>query len=239
MWTALLRVGRVHCSTCKKDELVAFSCKKRGFCPSCGARRMAETAAHLVDHVLPDVPYRQWVLSLPYRIRFLCAYDPTCASGVRRILTRTISRHYEERARALGVVAPRSGAVVFAQRFDSALRLNLHYHGIWADGTFTCKFAKPRASFFALSQPTDKDVALLVTTIRKRVLRFLKKRGKRASSCRRSSIRDLRNSRRLAVMSLTRNAPLMADVVLDKPRLRYKNGRYLPIAPICSRLTKD
>ena len=42
-------------------KLVAFSCKRRGFCPSCGARRMAETAVHLVEHVLPEQPIRQWV----------------------------------------------------------------------------------------------------------------------------------------------------------------------------------
>ncbi len=44
---------RAHCVACGKDDLVAFACKRRGFCPSCGARRMADTAAHLVDHVLP------------------------------------------------------------------------------------------------------------------------------------------------------------------------------------------
>jgi ribosomal protein S27E len=54
---------RVRCAECAKEKLVTFSCKKRGFCPSCGARRMAETAAHLVDHVIPPVPVRQWVLS--------------------------------------------------------------------------------------------------------------------------------------------------------------------------------
>ena len=36
---------------------------------------MAETAAHLVDHVLPPVPIRQWVLTVPYRIRYLIAFD--------------------------------------------------------------------------------------------------------------------------------------------------------------------
>ena len=51
--------ARVHCSGCGRDELVAFSCKGRGFCPSCGGRRMADSAAHLVDDVLPDVPIRQ------------------------------------------------------------------------------------------------------------------------------------------------------------------------------------
>ena len=30
---------------------------------------MAETAAHLVDRVIPVVPVRQWVLTLPYPSR--------------------------------------------------------------------------------------------------------------------------------------------------------------------------
>ena len=47
---------RVHCDACGCDRLVAFSCKGRAFCPSCGGRRMADTAAHLVDRVLPEVP---------------------------------------------------------------------------------------------------------------------------------------------------------------------------------------
>src|SRR5690606_17776174 len=56
---------RVKCDSCQAEKLVAFSCKRRGFCPSCGARRMVETAALLVDQVLPRQPIRQWVLSLP------------------------------------------------------------------------------------------------------------------------------------------------------------------------------
>jgi hypothetical protein len=50
---------------CGHDKLLANSRKRRGFCPSCGARRMAQSAAHQVDHVIPHVPVRQWVLSLP------------------------------------------------------------------------------------------------------------------------------------------------------------------------------
>ncbi|MBY8598739.1 transposase zinc-binding domain-containing protein, partial [Escherichia coli] len=53
---------RVRCESCHAEHLVAFSCKRRGFCPSCGARRMAESAALLVDEVLPEQPMRQWVL---------------------------------------------------------------------------------------------------------------------------------------------------------------------------------
>jgi len=50
---------RVRCTSCAEERLVAFSCKTRGFCPSCTSRRMSGTAAHLVGNVLPAVPYRQ------------------------------------------------------------------------------------------------------------------------------------------------------------------------------------
>ena len=89
---AFLRCGilahgfvRVHCDGCGLDRVVAFSCKGRGFCPSCGGRRMADTAAHLVDRVLPEVPVRQWVLSLPFALRYRLAYDAplTCATCSR------------------------------------------------------------------------------------------------------------------------------------------------------------
>ncbi len=58
--------ARVRCRDCGHDEVVAFSCKGRGFCPSCMGTRMADTAAYLVDQVLPEVPIRQWVLSFPW-----------------------------------------------------------------------------------------------------------------------------------------------------------------------------
>jgi hypothetical protein len=61
-----------------------FEAKKRGFCPSCGARRMAETAALLADEVLPERPLRQWVLSLPHALRFLLATAPAALTLVQR-----------------------------------------------------------------------------------------------------------------------------------------------------------
>ncbi len=66
---------RLHCDACGLDRLIPFSCKGRGFCPSCGGRHMADTAAHLVDRVLPRVPVRQWVLSLPFGLRYRLAFD--------------------------------------------------------------------------------------------------------------------------------------------------------------------
>jgi hypothetical protein len=56
---------KLRCAGCGHEKLVAFSCKRRGICPSCGAGHMAETAAWLVDRVISRVPVRQWVLSFP------------------------------------------------------------------------------------------------------------------------------------------------------------------------------
>ena len=50
---------RVACRSCGYERLVPFSCKGRTVCPSCMARRMADTALHLSEQVMPDVPYRQ------------------------------------------------------------------------------------------------------------------------------------------------------------------------------------
>src|SRR5262245_30302437 len=56
---------RLGCDTCHHELLVPFRCKRRGFCPSWAGRRMAPRAAHLVEQVIPWVPTRQWVVSVP------------------------------------------------------------------------------------------------------------------------------------------------------------------------------
>ena len=61
--------ARARCTGCGQGFVVAFSCKGRGVCPSCNGRHMAQTAAHLADHVIPPVPVRQWVISVPKRRR--------------------------------------------------------------------------------------------------------------------------------------------------------------------------
>lgn len=61
---------RLKCQDCQLEKITAFSCKKRGFCPSCCAKRMAEAANHLVENVLPLVPYRQFVITFPFPHRY-------------------------------------------------------------------------------------------------------------------------------------------------------------------------
>ncbi|MBW2543652.1 MAG: transposase zinc-binding domain-containing protein [Deltaproteobacteria bacterium] len=118
---------RLHCDACKLDRLVPFSCKRRGFCPSCGGPRMADTAAHLVDCILPEVPIRQWVLTLPYPLRYRCAYNARLTSQALRAFLRAFFAELRRRARNRWDVARgQCGAVTFIQRFATELRSDAH-----------------------------------------------------------------------------------------------------------------
>jgi hypothetical protein len=90
---------RLHCDACGRDRLLAFSCKGRAVCPSCGGRRMAGTAAHLVDRMIPEVPVRQWVLTLPYPLRYRCAWDARLTSEMLRAFLRALFADQRCRAR--------------------------------------------------------------------------------------------------------------------------------------------
>ncbi len=106
---------RVRCETCYEKRLVAFSCKRRGFCPSCGARRMAESSALLVDEVFPHQPVRQWVLSFPFQLRFLFASRPLITGQVLGIVYRVISMHLVKKA-GYSKKTARTGAVTLIRK---------------------------------------------------------------------------------------------------------------------------
>ena len=65
--------------------------RQRGFRPSCGARRMAESARHRVEEVFGPRPVRQWVLSVPVPLRFLFASKPEAIGPVLAIVHRVIA----------------------------------------------------------------------------------------------------------------------------------------------------
>jgi len=68
--------ARLRCEECRESRVVAFSCKGRGFCPSCMGRRMSATAANLIERVLPPQSgLRQWVLTFPFSWRRRLAQD--------------------------------------------------------------------------------------------------------------------------------------------------------------------
>jgi hypothetical protein len=120
--------ARVRCARCRDELLVGFSCKGRGLCPSCGARRMHDTAAHLVERVLPRVPYRQWVLAFPKWLRPHLARDRPLWSAVQKIFLAAVFAWQRKQARAMGLRRVGTGAVTSSQRAGDSLNLNPHLH---------------------------------------------------------------------------------------------------------------
>jgi hypothetical protein len=173
----LLRLG---CPACGFERLVAFSCKKRGFCPSCLSRRMTDTACHLRERVLPEVPLRQWVCSLPWELRMAVGYDGALCSALMGAFVEEVQRSYRWRAkRALGlssVELAHTGAVTFIQRFDSALRLNPHAHTLSLDGVYV-RNDDGELTFHPLPPPSAAEVAEVAQATARRAVRLLELRA--------------------------------------------------------------
>ena len=170
---------RIHCAGCGHDRLVPFSCKGRGFCPSCGGRRMEEGAAWLCGRILPAVPLRQWVLSLPKVLRYLLAYDGKLCRAVAKTAMQEVFRFQRLQARrALGLGSTRqahTGAMVAVQRFGSALDLNIHFHALVLDGVFVVDaFGHP--AFMELAPPSLADLHRVAARIAEAVLALLRRR---------------------------------------------------------------
>jgi hypothetical protein len=171
---------RLGCDTCKQELLVPFSCKRRGFCPACAGRRMAQMAAHLVEQVLPWVPTRQWVVSVPIPLRYWMASSRDLTEQVHTIIRRTIAQYYVNQAVTRGV--PRDkvhpGSVTFIQRFGSALNLHVHYHLLFLEGVYLERTDQGRTPrFLAGEPPTDTDITAVIQKISRRVIRKLRRLG--------------------------------------------------------------
>jgi ribosomal protein S27E len=166
---------RVQCDSCHAEQLVAFSCKRRGFCPSCGARRMAESSALLVDEVLPHRPMRQWVLSVPHPLRYLFASQPKIMGKVLGIMYRTLATHLIHKAGYKKSDA-HTGAVTLIQRFGGALNLNIHFHMIFLDGVYVDRGGK-LDRFRWVKAPLSAELSQLTHTIAHRIGRYLERQG--------------------------------------------------------------
>jgi hypothetical protein len=164
--------ARLRCKSCGYEQLLAFSCKGR-LCPSCHARRMHNTAFHLVEHVLPHVPYRQWVLTLPRPVRLLMARDKMVLSQVLSILLRTLFSFQRRAAKKDGFDNVLPGSITFVQLFGSALNLNVHYHALLMDGVFVDTGPEKELVFLELMAPTQKDVEHLIRKLARRVKRYI------------------------------------------------------------------
>lgn len=159
-----------HCEGCHQDLILPFSCKRRGLCPSCNQRAMVQTAAHLVDNVLPRIPFRQFVMSFPKRIRH---YLETHA--ILQAVLKIVVGEIRKRLIACSPKTPKSqiGAISFIQHFGNTLNYHPHFHLVVADGVFSWE----NGLHFHEAALTQDDIIDTQECIQKRVLRYFCRRG--------------------------------------------------------------
>jgi uncharacterized Zn finger protein (UPF0148 family) len=150
--------ARVHCDTCKHSLLVAFSCKKRGVCPSCGAKRAVKFAEHLYENVLEEVPNRHVVFTIPKRLRGYFRYD-------RKLGSVLFQAAWQSLVATLGTFDALAAAVLTIQTAGEALNFHPHLHGCLADGLFYSNGKFQRFAFI--------DQAALIAAFATRVLSAL------------------------------------------------------------------
>jgi Putative transposase len=139
---------------------------------------MSELAAHLVDRVIPPVPIRQWVFTVPVPVRYQLAFDARLTRAVLRVCLRTVFGWQRRRAARWGLVGARSGSVTAIQRFGGSANLNVHFHALLFDGVYTRASPTARPRFHRLPPPTDADIGMLLTRLHRRVRRLLLRRGR-------------------------------------------------------------
>lgn len=169
--------AHLYCKSCREHHVVAFSCKARAVCPSCLGRRMSAGAATLVDHVLPDVPIRQFVVTMPFPLRFPLAFDGKLLGEVLRIFTDTVATWYRKRHLERGLPDGETGAVTAIQRANSDLRLSPHLHTLCLDGIYSPDRDGKGLMFHPAPAPSQEEVEQLVERASQRILRFLQRRG--------------------------------------------------------------
>jgi len=77
---------RVHCAECHSEKLVALSCKRRGFCTACSARRMAEAAR--IDAIVRERSVSDAALSVGHSAHRTAARPHEFAASPRKLLSR-------------------------------------------------------------------------------------------------------------------------------------------------------
>jgi hypothetical protein len=100
---------------------------------------MAEAAAHLTDHVFPRLAVRQWVLSVPKRLRYYLQRDKGALNAALRIFLRVVQQSLQSHCLGTAQCDPASlhlGAVAFIHRFGSSLNTHVNFHVCVVDGVF-------------------------------------------------------------------------------------------------------
>jgi hypothetical protein len=141
---------------------------------------MAQTAAHLVEQVLPWVPTRQWVVSVPIPLRYWTASSPDLTATVHTIIRTTVGQYYINQAVTRGLPRDKGhpGSVTFLQRFGSALNLTVHSHLLFLEGVYLDRTDQGRLPRFLQGEPpTDTDITAVIQKISRRVIRKVRRLG--------------------------------------------------------------
>lgn len=137
---------------------------------------MVESAALLVDSILPQQPIRQWVLSVPFPLRWLFASELQILSKALEVVTRVISTYLVKKTGFTHTTA-KTGAVTLIQRFGSALNLNIHFHMLFLDGVYEVNSEGVASKFHAIEVPTSCEMQRLLQLISERIARLLERSG--------------------------------------------------------------
>ena len=135
---------------------------------------MSETAAHLVDSVLPHKPIRQWVMTFPVPLRPLLAIRPKIMARCLEITTSTVNAYYRQKAGVKKTQA-KTGAVTLIQRFGGAINLNVHFHQLFIDGSYGLDDNKAPTEFHAVAPPTIQELDEVLKKIIQKVTRYLER----------------------------------------------------------------
>lgn len=135
---------------------------------------MAALTRHIMDSELPHVPMRQWVLSLPYPLRYRLAYDQSLCTAVHRVLAHALRLEFRRLAKRRGHADAQTGSVTFVQRHGGGL--NVHFHLLSLDGWFR-RTSDGALCFERAPSPRQADVESLLIAVHARVMRMLEHRG--------------------------------------------------------------
>jgi len=125
--------ARVKCKECNHEYLLAYSCKRRHFCPSCHAKRVVEFGEWLCGNVLKKVPHRHFVFSIPKILRIYFLFNRSLLKELSRISWEVIRDYYKNTCRKED---GNPAAVAVIQTFGDYLSFNPHMHILTADGCF-------------------------------------------------------------------------------------------------------
>jgi hypothetical protein len=164
-------VVRYRCPECGYDVFLPFSCKHRGFCPWCDAKRAAMIMSDASARLLPHVPVRQWVLVVPKRLRWYLNRRPELPGLLSKIFAAEISRFMARRTGA----AP--AQMHFIQRFGGALNLHIHIHALVTDGGFIPAEGGKGLAFAPAPPPSPEELVGISSAIRKKSLRRFLRMG--------------------------------------------------------------